>query len=484
MSIQSLGVGSGLELEDLVTQLIAAERGTKEDRLNEKEETVDAEISAIGQLKSKMTDFLDSVYELKSEYNLAGREPTIKNPSEDVEPFTAEASNSALEGDYAIAVEQLASGSRFETADAVDGGYSSSSDSVLSSGSGSLTFKIDSTGDTFSISVTAGMTVQQLRNAINSSDDNFGVTASIITTGTDDGGVKLVFTSETTGEGNDLVIVNDNDLADLQAVSTTDSTETLSYLTAVESAQNAIATIDGIEVQSSSNEFENTIENVSFEVSDVSETDSSGNYLTSKLTIGFDKEGLREKLDDFIETFNSLNSTITTLTRYGQSELEDDGELAGDFMVRAIQSGMANIVTSNVSGTTLGGLFQLGIDFNDDGELEISDYDEYGFGSGEDRLSDAMDDYYDDIATILTDSDEGIAARLYDYVKEYTTYNGLLKLREDALKDQKDQISDERERFELHMTSFEETLRKKYVNLDQTVASLNSASNAMLAALG
>ena len=52
---------------------------------------------------------------------------------------------------------------------------------------------------------------------------------------------------------NDLVINNDNAIAELDRVSN---------LTPVQSAQNAIATIDGIEVQSDTNEFENTIENV------------------------------------------------------------------------------------------------------------------------------------------------------------------------------------------------------------------------------
>ena len=40
MTIQSLGVGSGLALDSLVEQLITAERQPKEDRLNAKEENI------------------------------------------------------------------------------------------------------------------------------------------------------------------------------------------------------------------------------------------------------------------------------------------------------------------------------------------------------------------------------------------------------------------------------------------------------------
>ncbi|MDC0601512.1 flagellar filament capping protein FliD, partial [Aliiglaciecola sp.] len=468
----------------LVSQLIAAEREPKQNRLDAKEESLDAQISGLGSLKSKMSDFLDTVDELRSDSALQGREPTISNPNEDNEPFTAEAANSAVKDEYAIAVTRLASGSRIETADAVNGGFSDSSDSVLSSGSGSLTFKIGSTGDTFDVDVTAGQTLQELATSINSNENNFGVNASIIDTGTADGGAKLVFTSSTTGDGNDLVIVNNDDLADLDRVATTDSTELSTYLTPVTSAQNAQATIDGIAVESSTNKFENTISSVSFEAQSVSSKDSLGDFETSTLSIGFDTEGLDKKIRDFVDNFNALAKEIDTLTRYGDSELEEDGALAGDFMARGITNGLASIIGSSVSASELGGLFAIGVELNQDGELEISSLDEFGIGSGEERLKEALEDNFDDIAALFTDEDEGIASRLYEYTKEYTTFSGLLQTRERSVKDEKDQLADEREQFELRMLSFEQILRDKYLNLDQTVAKLNSTSSALIASLG
>ncbi|WP_339724810.1 flagellar filament capping protein FliD [uncultured Paraglaciecola sp.] len=485
MSIQSLGVGSGLDLESLVTQLLEAESVPKTEALDAREESVEAEISGLGKLKSTLEDFQDTVDSLRSEANLKGREPTIKNPSSDVEPFTADASDSALEGDYNIAVTQLASGSRIETADAVSGGFNNSTDSVLSAGTASLTFKIDATSDSFTINLNAGNTLEDLRNAINASNDNFGVTASIIDTGTADGGAKLVFTSSTTGIGNDLVIVNDNDVAELDLVSTTNSTEAATYLTPVTSAQNAKATIDGIKVESDSNEFENVIENVSFDVSELSELNADGvTFKTSKLSIGFDKEAVEETIREFVTNFNALQAEIKLLTKYGESDLEDDGALAGDSLVRGIQNGISNIIFSSVNSSALGGLFQIGIELNDDNELEISSSDRIGLGSGDDRLQDALDDNFDNIAALFTDEENGIAVRLYDYLEEYTSYSGLLKSREDTAKDQREQIYDERLTLELRLASTEQILRAKYLNLDQTVASLNSTSSAMLATLG
>ncbi|MFT6898252.1 MAG: flagellar hook-associated protein 2 [Paraglaciecola sp.] len=484
MTIQSLGVGSGLDLESLVGQLLQAQRAPKEARFTKKEESLDAEISGLGKLKSKMEDFLDSVDELRSDTNLQGREPTIKNPSENIEPFTAEASNSAVGGDYEVAVSQIAGGSRIESDDAVNGGFNGTTDPVLTGGAGSLTFKIDATSDSFSINVTAGMTLQQLSSAINSSADNFGVKASIIDTGTADGGAKLVYTSTTTGAGNDLTVVNDNNDAELNRVATTDSNGA-NYLTTVKSAQNAKATIDGIDVESTSNEFKNVIENVSFTASKISELADDGvTPLSSTLTIGFDSKGLESKIRDFVDNYNALNTEISSLTRYGQSDLEDDGTFAGDYMVRAIQQGMSSIVSSSVSTSALGGLFQLGIEFNDDGDLEIGSSDKYGFGSGEDRLKEALKGSFDDISALFADPEEGVAERLYSYVKPYTEYSGLLNSRERSVKDQKDQLGTEREQFEMRMASTEQILRDKYLNLDLTVAKLNQTGSALLASLG
>ncbi len=476
MTIQSLGVGSGLALDDLVQQLLTAERQPKEERLNAKEERIEAEISGLGQIKSKLSDFKDAVDELRSDNGINGREPTITNPSEDNDVLSAEASNSALRGSYEVVVEQLAAGSRITT-DA--GAFTSSSDPVLTSGTGSLTFDVGGS-KSFTIDVTAGMSLTALREKINNSDNNFGVTANIIDTGTG-AGPRLVFSSSETGDGNDLVITNDTGAAELDRLSTTGGTNNISAAN-IESAKNAIAYIDGIEVQSSSNEFENTIQNVSFEVNEVSPKDAAGDFLATKLSIGYDKEGLDKKIRDFVDNYNALIDEIKTLTRYGESELEEDGALAGDSLLRGIQSGLASIVGDNVSSSALGGLFQIGIEFDDDGKLEIGSTD-FGLGTGEDRLEDALEDSFDEIAKLFTDPDEGIATRLYEFSKEYTSYSGLISLRERAAKDDREDLYDQRETLELRMLNYEEILRDKYLNLDQTVAQLNQTGSALLASL-
>lgn len=191
---------------------------------------------------------------------------------------------------------------------------------------------------------------------------------------------------------------------------------------------------------------------------------------------------VEQKIRDFVDNYNAIIDEIGTLTRYGESELEEDGALAGDSLLRGIQSGLSSIIGDNVSTSQLGGLFRLGIELDEDGKLEISSSD-FGIGSGEDRLKDALEDNFDDIATLFTDENEGIAVRLYDFVDEFTSSGGLISLREKTAKENREGVYSERETLELRMFNYEQILRSKYLNLDQTVAQLNQTSSALLAAL-
>src|SRR5690606_4048115 len=126
--------------------------------------------------------------------------------------------------------------SRFETQDMA---FSSATD-VVSNSDGKLSF---SAGDkSFDIDVTAGMTLNELRRKINESGENFGVNVNIVNAGGSVGS-KLVFTADMTGDGNDLVVSNNN--AELDKVSTV-ATGAEPTRAQKQIAQNAIIEVDGI----------------------------------------------------------------------------------------------------------------------------------------------------------------------------------------------------------------------------------------------
>lgn len=199
MSVGSLGAGSGIDLESLVKQMVSAQKDAKVKLYQDKLDGYEAELSALGKVGSAIDSFKSSVSALNDDELFTGRDAKIAQvEGEEVISITTD--NTASNGSYAIDVNQLAKGSRVMSAP----GLFSSADDVISKQDAELKFKA---GDSeFSISVVAGTTLSELRNQINTSEDNFGVSANLV----DDGNGNLFFTATSViqGAGNTLKISN------------------------------------------------------------------------------------------------------------------------------------------------------------------------------------------------------------------------------------------------------------------------------------
>ena len=137
----------------------------------------------------------------------------------------------------------------------------------VSATAGKLTFEAD--GKSFDVNVTAGMTLDQFRKAVNNAEGNFGVSANIINAGSTTG-TKLVLTSSITGMNNDLRITNDNAALDSLSTRANGSTIDGSGGIGVDiAAGDAEIEVDGISVKSENNTFTNAIQDTELTVSAV-----------------------------------------------------------------------------------------------------------------------------------------------------------------------------------------------------------------------
>ncbi len=94
MAVGAVGVGSGLDLESLINNLIAAERTPKLNSLAAKEATIQANISAFGGLKSVLDQFRNGLAGLLDADALQARTASSSVPSY----FSASADSTALAG--------------------------------------------------------------------------------------------------------------------------------------------------------------------------------------------------------------------------------------------------------------------------------------------------------------------------------------------------------------------------------------------------
>lgn len=471
-SINFLGAASGLPLDELVTTFVNVERETKMARITKTTTTLNASLSGVGQLKSALSSFLDASKKLSSA-SLQARTVTVTQPEEGRTYIQATAKNTAAASSFDIKVNQLAKGSRLESL----AGFADSS-TVIATTDGELTFEA---GDkSFTVAVTAGMTLNQLRLKINESSDNFGVNANILNTG-GTAGTKLVLTSDVTGVGNDLVVRNTNTELDALSTVPTGSTAGLN-LSAV--AQDAEIELDGITVTSSTNVFEDAVQDISLTV--LATTPAGKN---AGLTVATDKKAAEDNIQAFIKSYNALVDQVSSLTRGrvigadGSVTLEG-GALAGDSLPRNIMNQVRGIFGSIVPGASddLNSLYNMGITLDKEGKLEISTSTEFGGESGRVRFDKALNENYDSIAKLFGGED-GLVSQLDSVISQYTKSGGILSNRQDTIQSQLKENTKASEAASRYIAGYEETLRKRYAALDTLLGQMQRQQANVTAAL-
>lgn len=457
MSVTSLGVGSGLDLESLVKNMVSVQRDTKVAAYNDKVKDFQAEVSAYGTIKSALESFEDAVEKLSDESLFTGRTATTTQPeSGDIVSVTSDSSSS--NGSYNISVSQLAQGSRSVSA----AGSFSTPDDVVTAVGGDMTFTAGS--ETFTINVAADTTLSELREQINDASDNFGVSANLVDNG--NGDVYLTLNSDVTGTGNDLAVSNtDASLDSVSSVATGAGPAGLSIAAGSE-ALDAIIEVDGITINSTSNTFEGAVSGLTIKALAKSQDDGTGNPETAKTTVDFDTGTVKETLESFIESYNSLLKKFDSYTATG-------AVLNGSSLIRGLESSLnSDLMTTFSDSGALSSIFDLGIEMDDNSFLSLDTT----------KFDEAMDESYDDVATLFS-AENGLASIMEDYLSNFTGSGGLLKDMSTSSQDSVDKTKDQLENYEYRMDLYEQQLRDKFTTLDGLLASMSSNGNYLITQL-
>lgn len=446
--ITSAGVGSGLDLEAIITATVDAENLPKLQNFQEKESKLTVELSSVSAVKSSLSSLDDIIKKLADEDNFNKRTSTITQP-ESGNLISVSTTSNSTPGNFDVEVMQLAQGSRAVMA---DGLYTSTDDVVTASG-GTLTYSAGS--DTFDITLAAGATLEDLRTAINEASDNFGVSANIINDGTSS---KLVLTSNTTGSGNDLSVTSDT--AELDNVSTLANDGITAGglgIAAADQAQDAIIEVDSISISSDTNTFTDAIQDLTIKVLKESE-----NNETAGISVDVDKAKVTENINSFITAFNNVIGTIDYHT-------SAEGSLSGDSAMRSLKGQLVNVLSTVVSGAgNFESLYDIGLGLNRDGELEKESIVR--------SLSDALTEGYADVGSLFTSTD-GIASKFSDLIDNYIESDGALKYRQDSLNKEISKLESDRESHDYRMEQLEVTLRKQYSSLDVLISQMKSTGD-------
>ena len=364
------GAGSGLDIDSLVSQLVAAERQRPEQRLSLSEATAQARFSVFGQLKSAVSVFQSAVQKLDNPATFQ----SMSINSSDSDVVSVSTNGTAANGNYAVQVSKLAaahslaSGSfvdsdtsevgtgtltiRFGTTD-YDGGTDSYNDFSLNPEREILTLEIDSSNNT----------LQGVSDAINAAAA--GVSSTVVNDGS---GYRLLLSSEFNGAENSLeVSALDDDGLDLDnaGLSQLSFNSGVTHMAQTVAASDAALTINGLAVTSASNRVDTALDGVVLELKQLSTE-------PVQVAVNRDLAGMEASVRSFVTEFNKLQTGLSAVAGYN-ADTEQGGLLQGDFTINALEGRIRSVLRGGASGVQgeLQYLADLGILTQNDGTLAV-----------------------------------------------------------------------------------------------------------------
>lgn len=369
MGLSSAGIGSGLDVTGIVSQLMSIEQRPLT-ALTTKQSDYKAKLSAFGSIQSGIASFQSTLKKLSDPKNLQ----TIKATVADTNVLGTSGGAGAVPGDYSIEVTKLAQSQKLASAGQLnaqavvgtgtltfdfgtisggtlgtDGKYSGSA--FTSNGAGSKQVTIDSSNNT----------LNGIRDAINSA--SIGVTASVI----NDGGAtpyRLALSNSQTGEASSMKISVSGDAA-LGNLLNHDPAGSQA-LTQTVAAQNAALKVDGLDISKPSNTFSDVVPGVTLTLKKT----NAGS--PTNLSVTRDTNAVKANVQEFVDGYNKLTGSLKSLTSYDMTS-KKGAALYGDSSVRNMLGQLRGLVTGTITGgaSSLTRLSDAGVSYQADGTLKL-----------------------------------------------------------------------------------------------------------------
>ena len=486
--ITSAGAASGMDFESIISASIELKRSQLENRVTEQKENASIELSGVGKLKSALEDFQKSIEALTEDNGFNARKITTSQ-STDNPYFTITAKDDASNANYDIDVKQLAKTESIA--------HTFNKDATFSGGKLTLTVPAPTDDDpnatkSFEVNIEDGYNLAQIRKEINKND--LGITASIVSTSAGD---KLVIDSGVSGKDAAFSIeFDDSGVTHDSSKYNTDSSifaiDTENYSGSdwtITQGQDAIIKVDGEEVTSSTNEFDDQISGVTININRVTDTkDDTGNIKENPVSVNIseDTDAVTTKMQNFVTAYNTLMDTMDSLYKHntytdGENNY-DGGALSGDSMLRSLKSQIQNMMTgiTNRSGDL--DIYSVGIKFDSEGKMSLDTT----------KFKENIKDNFNAVVNLFSGEDndpdnvtekDGVLLRLDSIIETYTKSNGVLDERSESLNAEIRDYEAQESENAAYLEQYEENLRQRYAKLDTTIANFNNSLNYLYSAL-
>lgn len=461
-TISSPGVGSGLDINSIISQLMAVERRPLT-KLQQAASGVQTQLSVYGGVQSRLDTLASANTKLatastwtQTTTEVSGSDALTATSSGSASPTTLKVDVTALARAQSTSSPAVATSATVVGTGTLTIQKAAWSGGTLGAGSSPVNITIDSSSNTL-----AG-----IRDKINAA--NAGVTASILT---DSSGARLVLQSSSTGAANGFrVSVTDSDGGSSDATG-------LSMLgydppgnaqgTLNQAGSDLQATINGASVTSASNTLTDVIEGITLNVTNTTSA-------TATVVVKRDLTAMNKAISEFVTAYGDLSTYLDQQTSY--DAVNKKGQpLQGDRVAISLRSQLREAVIAATSATTAfsgqagqaSRLADIGITLQRDGKLAI---DQTKLDKSLEKLS--------DVASLFSRVDasnsanQGVGTRLKTLVTALTGTDGAVTSRKAGLNGAIERNKDDQERMTDRLTLVEARLRRQYQGLDAKMGKL------------
>ena len=433
------GKTSGIDVGTIVDELMQVERQPETVWQNE-QSTISSQVSALTTMNTQLSTINTDVDNLK---DILGPLSQMSTASSDDSLVSASADNTAVAGTHTVVVSNLATTSS---------SYSDYIPSGTSLAGAEIDIKYGSdpnnpvSTDTIDIP-SSDSTLQQAASSINSG--SYGVTASVVTDST---GSRLVLASKNSGAAGNLTV----------------SSSSTKFTSAA--GVDAKLTVDGVPVDSATNTLTGAISGVTLSL-------GSADPNTSVLiSVQPDTTQASTAIQTFVTDYNALMGSINTQYTLDPTT-GNEGVLAGDSMLRSLQSQLLGLVSTSPTGVgQYVNLQSMGIEMQDDGTLQINST----------ALSSALSSNYSDVQSFFqSTSPAGWGQTVSTQLQQMTDpTEGLISADINGLNQTNNSLTDEINDFEVRMTATQQQLTTQYDNLNTLLEEYPMQMQQVAAQLG
>lgn len=395
--ILGLGSSGSLDLsQELLDSLKTAESTSILDPITTNIEDTQSELEAVEEIQVMTNELLEIIedFDLYTTGTSVFDEMSATTSGSSVS-FTAVDTSGLDEGSISVSVSQLAQKDVYQS-DTI-------SDITEEIGSGSITISI---GEESYVFTTDGKTYEELEEEM-----GYYSELDVALEQVSDDSYRLVIKSADNGTENALTISQSSVDLGLE----TESNHVLS-------AQNLIASVDGIDYNLSSNNISMTN---GLSITALEEGDSS-------ITLVRDDTVFVAAVEDMVYKYNELVDLVDSKIL---GDDEDVAIISDSSTLRTMMSSIKEILFDTYGLDDEESLFNYGMSFDSDGYLELDSTE----------LTSAVNDNYDDIKELFTGyaEKEGIGTRLKTYLDALDGYDGLLFTYEEKLDDSIETLNDD-----------------------------------------